>query len=333
MPITNHHAAHDFLRFFPGLHTFQTKCDDPDLNESDGIRARLTQVLHGPHERHAGKLEVLNELGAGIYFSVNETDGQGRRLENITKLRALVVEWDHGAPSSFAREPSLLVESSPGKLQAYWLLAEPYVAVPDTIRRWKALEAGMVTAMGGDQGAKLVTQVLRVPGYRNNKYPSRPMVTQLPRTGLLTKYDMRSLEKVWEPLEVAGENCELQSAILPAVYRLPDEATRIRRYAAWLETQTPPPAGKSARNPWYYARAKAGVNDFAIDDADALAEVIAAHSERHHGIAAYDEDDARRLIRSARRSTSDLPRGCKYAAASPKAPSFVPTIASGGSES
>jgi hypothetical protein len=323
----NHADAASFLRFFPGLLTFQTKCDDPGASED--LRRRLTQVLHGDYVKLAGKLEVMNELGAGIYFSVAETDGEGRKLENIRYLRGLVCEWDYEAVNHFPLIPSLFVESSPGKTQAYWLLATPLEATPENIRRWKALEAGMVRTMKGDEGAKLVTQVLRVPGFTNNKYPARPTVRWIDAGKKdVQRYTMEELEAAWAPLEVAGGNFpETDAEILPGEYALPDEAVRIRRFTAWLTPQIPPAAGKGERNRWYYARVKAGVNDFAIDDNEALAELLADHSFRYHGNAAYDEDDVRRLIRNARRSSNGLPRGCKFA---PKAPSFVPSIGGEG---
>jgi hypothetical protein len=39
----------------------------------------------------------LNDRGAGVFVVINETDGKGRRNENITRVRSQFVDLD-GAP-------------------------------------------------------------------------------------------------------------------------------------------------------------------------------------------------------------------------------------------
>ena len=63
--------------------------------------------------------------GAGVFITINETDGTGRRGENMTRYRAAFVDLD-GAPlpTSWPLEPSFVIESSAGKYHCYWLLQE-----------------------------------------------------------------------------------------------------------------------------------------------------------------------------------------------------------------
>ena len=64
-------------------------------------------------------------LGAGVFITINETDGAGRRSDNVTRYRAAFVDLD-GAPlpDVWPLKPSFVIESSAGKYHCYWLLQE-----------------------------------------------------------------------------------------------------------------------------------------------------------------------------------------------------------------
>ena len=60
--------------------TFQT------FDDVKGRHARhLVHVLHGTLDQHLPLLTELNGRGAGVFFTVNETDLKGRETKNITK--------------------------------------------------------------------------------------------------------------------------------------------------------------------------------------------------------------------------------------------------------
>jgi hypothetical protein len=69
----------------------------------------------------AADMERLNKSGAGIFVTVNETDGIGRKNKNVTAVRAPFVDLD-GAPIDPVREwclkPYIIIESSPNKYHA-----------------------------------------------------------------------------------------------------------------------------------------------------------------------------------------------------------------------
>src|SRR5690349_9165178 len=79
------------------------------------------QVLHGSLERRWATLADLNSQGSGICVTVNETDGMGRKEKNITRVRAVWQDDDDGFSGAFPLAPSIVVSSSPGKFQRYWL--------------------------------------------------------------------------------------------------------------------------------------------------------------------------------------------------------------------
>jgi hypothetical protein len=140
--------------------TFQTFPDD-------GRRSKdLTHVLHGGLETHGRKLEALNARGAGVFVTINETDGYGRTKANITKIRAMFVDLD-GAPIEPLRKatapPHIVVETSPGRFHAYWRVSgcsldacEP--ALKQLIKRY-----------GADASCSDRCRVLRLPGFIHRK--------------------------------------------------------------------------------------------------------------------------------------------------------------------
>ena len=72
-----------------GQFTFQTFDDNSDRNNK-----ALARVLHGTFEQHVGTLRRLNARGAGVFVTVNETDGKGRTRGNIRRVRAVFVDLD-----------------------------------------------------------------------------------------------------------------------------------------------------------------------------------------------------------------------------------------------
>lgn len=104
-------------------HTFQTFDDNADRKDK-----ALARQFHGTLDEHAHALHALNEQGAGVYVTVNATDGKGRTKANITAVRALFVDFDSVDESRPTRllglpvPPSVIVESSAGKYHAYWVV-------------------------------------------------------------------------------------------------------------------------------------------------------------------------------------------------------------------
>ena len=79
-------------------------------------------------------------------------------------------DFDEGFPDDLPVAPSLVVESSPGKAQAYWLLKTPCA----DLGRIEGVNRGIAALHHGDRNACDRARVLRLPGFRNLKYPTRP---------------------------------------------------------------------------------------------------------------------------------------------------------------
>lgn len=145
------------------FHTFQTF---DDVSFDDGRRRKnpdLVKIIHGDLEDSFNALETLNDRGAGVYVTVQEMDGNGRKSENLKTIRAIFQE-DDGDGKKLPLDPHIIVNTSPGKYHRYILVeglsADEFNAVMEVI----------VNQYGGDKNAKDLARVLRLPGFGNNKY-------------------------------------------------------------------------------------------------------------------------------------------------------------------
>src|SRR5262245_48570114 len=125
-----------------------------------------------PRVIHASSLTGLrreHDFGAGIYVVINETDGAGRKVENINRIRAVWQEDDNQYVGAFPLQPSIVVESSPGHFHRYWLVADEWPADAQSRADFANVMGRMVATYGSDRNAKDIARVLRVPGFLNRK--------------------------------------------------------------------------------------------------------------------------------------------------------------------
>lgn len=152
-----------------GALTFQTFDDDGDRKRKD-----LAQVMHGSLDECALRLQRVNTAGAGVFVTVNETDGKGRTAGNVVRVRALFVDLD-GAPVEPVRDgplvPHLIVESSPGRWHAYWIIAGCEK------NDFRPLQQGLIARFGGDRACVDLPRVMRVPGFWHVK--AEPFQTRI----------------------------------------------------------------------------------------------------------------------------------------------------------
>jgi len=90
-------------------------------------------------------------------------------------------------------EPTAVVQSSPGREQFYWQLAS---AMPPG--EAELLNRLLSYAMGADESGWDLTQLMRVPGTRNHKYPETPIVKIV--TLREERYDTQELYAALPPL-------------------------------------------------------------------------------------------------------------------------------------
>jgi len=140
-------------------------------------RQGLVRVIHCQcFENVASELARLNDLGAGIFVTVNATDGRGRKKENIIRVRAVFVDADCTAsPRGWHKCPNILVyrdapetESARAgnplcRWHAYWLAND----VP--LDQFSSCQRRLAKHYGTDPAIHDLPRVMRVPGFIHRK--------------------------------------------------------------------------------------------------------------------------------------------------------------------
>lgn len=152
-----------------GEFTFQTFAD-ADKNKN------LVHIYHGSLEAHFDTLARLNGQGAGVFVTVNQTDLQGRTSDNVTRARALWVDFDTVDHARLDRlismdgiPPNLIIESSAGKHHAYWIIAEND-EIP--LNQFTELQKRLIHHFADDGADKAIhdlPRVMRLTGFYHRK--------------------------------------------------------------------------------------------------------------------------------------------------------------------
>src|SRR5262245_23615030 len=99
--------------------TFQVFDDNKERADK-----KLAKVLHGTLNARFAELCRHNANGCGISVTINETDLKGRSAATIKRVRAVFLDLDRTPIDpvlSCKLAPHIIVESSPGKFQVFWL--------------------------------------------------------------------------------------------------------------------------------------------------------------------------------------------------------------------
>jgi hypothetical protein len=149
--------------------------------------------------------------GEDLYYSVAMFSQRGRRYEDVLPSGWLWADLDEVHPTEAARIgllPTVAVESSPGRYQALWEL-DHYLR-PTQLEK---LNRGLSYALNADRSGWDLTQVLRIPGTRNFKYPKAPLVRCLWANDMV--YDPREVWKIVKGLIPAAELVKATDVVIP----------------------------------------------------------------------------------------------------------------------
>jgi len=195
-----------FLECFPGFKTFQTFKDNPNIKSDINL---IRQVSVDGDSYPVGDfdfskkiidlniisgLEKLNNRGAGIYLTINETDGTGRKKENITRVRACFADFDGiELPKKFDPDPSMIIETSLGKYHVYYLTEDT------PIQGFTQLQKSIAHKFNSDPVVHDLPRIMRVPGFYHMK--KEPFLTKIiSYTG--SKFSYRLLNEMFPPKPV-----------------------------------------------------------------------------------------------------------------------------------
>jgi hypothetical protein len=140
----------------------------------------------------------LNDAGAGIFVTVQETNGRGRRTADITRLRALFVDCDVGELRCGPEPAPSIVVWSPRGPHCYWLLADtpPLAAFRDAQRR-------LALKYGTDPAVSDLARVMRVPGFLHRR--ATPAAVRLAVAYPASRYALAEVLDACPPLPSRDE--------------------------------------------------------------------------------------------------------------------------------
>jgi hypothetical protein len=137
--------------------TFQTFDDASKKNE-------LAKIIHSNLDHALPQLDTLQAEGAGIFVTVNETDGNGRKAENIVRIRAIFADCDGVDPLYMTNlKPHVLIESSPGRYHLYWRVSDC------ELDQFKRVQQAIAAKYGTDKTVCDLPRVMRLPGAWHQK--------------------------------------------------------------------------------------------------------------------------------------------------------------------
>ncbi|GAC1621119.1 MAG: hypothetical protein NVS9B10_03540 [Nevskia sp.] len=172
----------------PGaVFSFQTFDDTP------AKRPGFAQVNHGALADHTRYLARMNERGAGVFVTVNETDGMGRKAKNVQRVRALFVDLDGAPLAPVLASPlpaHIIVESSPDRWHAYWLIRDC------PLDQFKPAQKKLAAHFHGDDKVIDLPRVMRLPGFIHRK--GEPFRTRIHQLVERAAYDFAELRAAFD---------------------------------------------------------------------------------------------------------------------------------------
>jgi hypothetical protein len=131
-------------------------------------------------------VEVIRSraLSENVYFCPQLLRERRRVKTNVGMVGCIWADLDECHPRHLRVEPSIAYETSPGRYQALWTLAQPVEAedAEDVARRI----AYSHSDNGADRSGWDLTQLLRIPGTRNYKYGQG---AEAPKVGIVVWND------------------------------------------------------------------------------------------------------------------------------------------------
>jgi predicted P-loop ATPase len=158
----------------------KARAEENKLRKKQGkteLKDPLAAWRYGTLADHWSWLVKQNARGAGIYVTVNETDGNGRKKTNIRRIRALFADLD-GAPiepvNNAELKSQITMESSPNRYQAYWCFSG---RMP--LKVFEPLQMEIAARFKSDPSVHDLSRVMRLPGFVHRKEKDRPFLSHI----------------------------------------------------------------------------------------------------------------------------------------------------------
>jgi hypothetical protein len=155
-------VAATFLSALTGSDGWATPLTFQTLDDRKAGKADLVRCVHAPLRVIGPMLARLNEEGAGIFVTVNATNGR-RTAADITALRALFIDEDGPRTIALKLPPSIVVRSARGN-HIYWLLS-----LEQKREAFTASQKQLAKVYKSDPTVCDLPRVRRLPGFAHRK--------------------------------------------------------------------------------------------------------------------------------------------------------------------
>jgi RepB DNA-primase from phage plasmid/Primase C terminal 2 (PriCT-2)/AAA domain len=130
-----------------------------------------------------------------VFVTINETDFQGRRLENIVRPRALFVDADDAdqlrrceeAIHATGATPTMVVRTSHDRAHFYFCCEDL------SLEEFSTVQAALIERLGTDPAIKDLSRVMRLPGTLHLKDPAAPQKVTLEKHSSSRRWKVREL--------------------------------------------------------------------------------------------------------------------------------------------
>lgn len=192
--IPDYHQAKRFLQALDPTaewFSFRTFSDTP-YTRLPG-RDPLERAIHGGLDACWEELTELYRRGAAVCATINQTNGRGRSIADIRRVRALFLDDDHPPRlvDRFPLTPQIQVQSSPGHYHHYWLVRDLPLA------SFTPLQRALADSYGGDKKVLALNHAMQIPGIWRRKQLSRPVMPTLYKINKLPAYSEIDLERLF----------------------------------------------------------------------------------------------------------------------------------------
>jgi len=145
---------------------------DPDTDMFDFriiFNDGIAKKLRGTLKELSRQLKSANTDGAGIYVTINKSDGLGTKKENIILIRAIMLDYDDPDRNNLAEirslpiKASLIVNTSPGKYHAYFFTTD------FPIKYYSNFQNILNIKYNTDKSINDITRIMRLAGYNHTK--------------------------------------------------------------------------------------------------------------------------------------------------------------------
>ncbi|WP_374076950.1 hypothetical protein [Bdellovibrio bacteriovorus] len=157
------------------------------LHDSD--KSMPPKIIHGTIKECWKEIKNRNINGYGVFFTVNKTDLNGRRKDNVQRVRAVFTDDDTGKGKKPKLRPSVVIQSKRG-LHSYWLVDDLAL---DSFSIWQKHIAKIHNT---DPAVNDLPRVMRLPGTYHMKNLKSPFLVVL-KKATNRKFSLKDFIFAW----------------------------------------------------------------------------------------------------------------------------------------